>query len=106
MLPAVKLAPLCYYFFMENITKKLDFIDIKTSVAISSYYGLFIVLAYFLSQSYLPNIKNGSDIFKLYFYLDNSLGGYVISFFWAFLDALTLMSFIIILNKIIKITVK
>lgn len=91
---------------MDKITQKLDFVGIRTSFAISIYYGLFIILTYFLGKNYFPEISKNSSIFNLYIHLDNSLGGYIISFFWAFLDALTLMAVVMIFNKILKMYVK
>lgn len=91
---------------MEKITEKLDFIGFKTSIAISSYYAIFIILSYFLGQNYLPEVTKNSGIFNFYTHLDSSFGGYIISFIWAFFDSLTLMGVVMLLNKIIKIAVK
>lgn len=70
-----------------------------------SYALLVTILSYFALNYNLDFLKN-SFLFKFYFSIDNSFGGYLIAGTWAFMDIFVLMTiltfFYFISEKIIS----
>lgn len=75
----------------EKITKTHIFnIPIVALLGALCYAILVTSLGYF-SINYQLDFLKDSFLFKTYFYLDNSFGGYIITGMWAFFDIATLM---------------
>ena len=71
----------------EKITKN----QIVNLLVIALCYAILVTSLGYFSINYQLDFLKNSFLFKTYFYLDNSFGGYLISGMWAFFDITTLM---------------
>lgn len=82
-----------------NISEKNEpFLTLNSIVIYSGIFSFFFILMFAIMSSVKPNISE-LFIYKPYFLLDRSFGGYVISYFWIFLDLFTIQIFILLGHK-------
>jgi uncharacterized RDD family membrane protein YckC len=75
---------------MHLITKNDSFLDLKKSLFIANFYAFLIVFSYLFLTFFANNYSNMLAVYRPYFLLGNSMGGYILSYFWAFMDAFTI----------------
>jgi len=80
---------------MDLITKNDNFLDIKRSLVISNFYAFLVIISYVFMTVFAPNYPNLLVVYRPYFLIGNSLGGYILSYLWAFMDAFTVCTAIL-----------
>jgi len=75
---------------MDLITKNDSFLDLKKSLFIANFYAFLIVFSYLFLTFFANNYSNLLAVYRPYFLLGNSMGGYILSYLWAFMDAFTI----------------
>jgi len=55
-------------------------------------YSLLVVFLGYFAKNYQIDFLNNSFLFKIYFSMDNSFAGYIITGIWSFLDIFVLVT--------------
>jgi hypothetical protein len=87
---------------MDLTTKTDNFLDLKKSLFISNFYAFLVVFSYLFLTFFANNYSNLLVVFRPYFLLGNSMGGYILSYLWAFMDAFTICTAILGITAILN----
>ncbi len=86
-----------------DLTAKNDiFLDLRKSLFISNFYALLVLISYLFLSVFAKDYSNVLVVYRPYFLLGNSLGGYILSYIWAFMDALTVCIIIIGITSLLN----
>ena len=84
---------------MENITKNDNFFDSRNSALISNFYGIFVIIFSLFAKHYSLNQSQNWVILRPYFLIDYSVGGIIMTYFWAVLDCFTICTVIMLISE-------
>ena len=86
----------------DKVQKTLNLLDKMYFLIFPICYALFIVC----TAMYAPKLGYGwvveNYLSRWYLELNNSLGGYLVTLFWAFLDALVVLTVFLVIKAIIS----
>jgi len=87
---------------MDLTTKNDSFLDLKKSLFISNFYALLVLISYILLTVFAKDYSDILVVYRPYFLIGNSLGGYILSYIWAFMDALTVCIIILGITSLLN----
>ena len=90
----------------KNAGKSLNLLEKTDFLIFPICYALLVVCVSIYAPKFGYEWVVSNYISKWYFELNNSLGGYLLTFFWAFLDAVVILSIYLIFQLLVREVLK